>query len=186
MADLISRDDRNVAEQPRPCGSCSFCCKIIPVAALEKPANTWCTHFAKGVGCSIHAERPGACRDFQCLWTFAVVLDDRWRPDNCKFVMRPGPGQEFVIDVDPAHPDAWKSEPFYSQIKAWSDRSSGAYQMVMVRAGGRLMVVFPEGEVDLGPELPGRGVESGYGTNRDGKMYRYANYAPPNLPAANP
>ena len=156
------------------------------MAALQKPAHVWCEHVATGVGCSIHATRPGACRDFQCLWTFAAPLDDSWRPDQCRFVMRPGPTGEVVIDVDPARPDAWRREPFYSQIKAWSVRRAPPHRMVFVRASGRLAVVFPEGEVDLGPERANEPIESGY-VLRNGRQQPFAHYGPAgSMPAPAP
>jgi len=165
----------NVFTEPRPCGECSLCCKLYPIEELHKPALTWCQHLAKGVGCSIHADRPHVCRDFQCLWTFAAPLDDRWRPDRCGFVMRPGLANEVVIDVDPGSPDAWRQEPFYGQIKAWSHRRQPPHRMVIVRSRDRLAVVFPEGEVDLGPERMNEPIESGYVLRRS-QLQPYAHY----------
>jgi hypothetical protein len=169
---------------PRPCGPCSLCCKLLPVAELAKPAGQWCAQFDKAVGCSTHATRPYQCRDFQCLWTFAAPLDDSWRPDRCGFLMRPGPtGVEVVIEVDPANPAAWKREPFYGQIKAWSTRRAPPFRSILVRDAGRLAVVFPEGEIDLGPERPNEAIESGY-VWRGGRQQPYAHYGPPGSPPA--
>lgn len=176
----------NVFVAPRACGPCSFCCKLYAMPELNKPANVWCRHMAAGAGCSIHATRPGPCRDFQCLWTYAAPLDERWRPDKCRFVMRPGPSEEVVIDVDPADPGAWKREPFYSQIKAWAVRQGPQHRMVIVRSGGRAAVVFPEGEVDLGPEQPNTPIQSGY-VLRGGRNQPYAHYGTdPDPPPARP
>jgi hypothetical protein len=181
MADPTPKIVDNVFETPRPCGPCSFCCFLYPMRSLDKPEHSWCQHFAKGVGCSIHATRPSECSDFQCLWTYAAPLDDRWRPDQCRFVMRPGPSNEVVIDVDPKDPGAWKREPFYSQIKTWSVRRLPPHRMVIVRAGGRMAVVFPEGEVDLGPEQANEPIESGY-VLRNGQQQPYAHYGPAGSP----
>jgi hypothetical protein len=179
----------NVFVSPRPCGPCGYCCNLYPVPELNKPGETWCPKYAAGVGCTIHATRPGVCRNFQCLWTFAAPLDERWRPDQCRFIMRPGLAEEVVIDVDPADPEAWRREPFYSQIKTWSVRQGpGPHRMVIVRAGGRAAVVFPEGEVDLGPEQINVPIQSGY-VFRNGRNQPYAHYGnnpypPPAPPAA--
>ncbi len=162
-------------DAPRPCGECSLCCKFYPVDDLQKPRNTMCRHFAKGAGCSIHADRPQSCRDFQCIWTFAAPLDERWRPDRCKFVMRAGITGEMMIDVDPSSPGAWKREPFYGQVKGWSDRSNPDYRMIIVRDNGRAAVVFPEGEVDLGLEQEYTPIQSGY-VLRNGRQQPYAHY----------
>ena len=29
---------------PRACGACSLCCKLLPIAALDKPHDRWCMH----------------------------------------------------------------------------------------------------------------------------------------------
>lgn len=173
----------NVFTEARSCGECSLCCKLLPIEALKKPADVRCRYVARGVGCVIHASRPDACSDFQCLWTFAAVLGEQWRPDRCGFVMRPGPSNEVVIDVDPVDPFAWRREPFYGQIKAWSRRAAPPHRMVMVRASGQLAVVFPEGEVDLGPERVNEPIESGY-VMRKGRLLPYAHYGPPGSPPA--
>ncbi len=182
MADQTPKIVDNVFVTPRPCGACSYCCNLYPIVQLEKPAHAWCRHRAEGVGCSIHATRPEVCRDFQCLWTFAAPLDERWRPDQCRFVMRPGVAEEVVIDVDPADPGAWRREPFYGQIKAWSTRREPPHRIFIVRAGGRAAVVFPEGEVDLGPEQVDTPIQSGY-VLRDGRQQPFAHYGRDPWPA---
>ena len=168
-------------QTPRPCGECSLCCKLYAIEELNKAEHEWCRHFAKGVGCSIHPSRPDPCRNFQCLWTFAAPLDETWRPDRCKFVMRPGLAEEVVIDVDPGFPNAWRQEPYYGQIKAWSTRRAPPHRMFIIRAGGRLAVVFPEGEIDLGPERQNEPINSGY-VLRNGKSRPYAHYGAPGSP----
>ncbi len=177
----------NTFVSPRACGPCSFCCFIADLPQLDKPAHAWCRHNAPGGGCSIHQTRPDICRNFQCIWTFAALLDDRWRPDNCRFMLRSGPAEELVIEVDPEVPDAWKREPFYGQIKAWSTRVAPPIRPVLVRSSGHVYVVFPEGEVDLGPEQPYTPVQSGY-VYRDGRNQPYAHYGtdpdPPPAPSA--
>ncbi len=97
--------------------------------------------------------------------------------------MRPGPANEVVIDVDPRSPDAWRAEPFYGQIKAWSQRREPPHRMVMVRSRARLAIVFPEGEIDLGPERLNEPIESGYVLRR-GQLRPYAHYGPPGSPPA--
>lgn len=47
---------------------CSLCCRVMGITELNKPANQWCQHFDKGVGCKIYGERPGSCSSFKCVW----------------------------------------------------------------------------------------------------------------------
>ena len=154
----------NTFVSPRACGPCGFCCEILQFGPPPKPA------------------------DFQCIWTFAALLDEQWRPDQCRFVMRSGPAEELVIDVDIADPGTWKREPFYGQIRAWSVRAAPQARPVLVRAAGHVLVVFPEGEVDLGPEQFNTPIQSGY-VYRGGRNQPYAHYGhdpdPPPAPAAN-
>ena len=41
----------------RDCGSCSLCCKILGIAALDKPVGQWCPNCVQGQGCAIYADR---------------------------------------------------------------------------------------------------------------------------------
>ena len=154
----------NTFVSPRACGPCGFCCEILQFGPPPKPP------------------------DFQCIWTFAALLDERWRPDRCRFVIRSGPVEELVIDVDLEDPGAWKREPFYGQIKAWSTRRAMPIKPVFVRSAGHVHVVFPEGEIDLGPEQFNTPIQSGY-VYRNGRNQPYAHYGtdpdPPPAPAAN-
>ena len=99
------------------CGDCSLCCKLIGVAALDKPRCTWCRHIAPNRrGCSIYQDRPGECRDFRCLWLrshedrAATPLPMALRPDRAHvvFVLASGDGGAVVAHVDPAYPHAWR------------------------------------------------------------------------------
>lgn len=159
----------------KSCGTCGMCCKLMAIPALGKPSHAWCAHYAKGRGCGIYADRPQACRTFECLYLTAPALSDEWRPDKAKFMIWTGAeDRRLIVEVDPASPAAWRREPYYSQIKSWADRRHPQPLEVLVRIGSQVLVVFPEGEVDLGQEqnLP---IESGYA--RDGGVERpFARY----------
>ena len=157
-----------------------MCCKIFVVPELDKPAGQWCRHFAKGAGCTIHTTRPNLCRVYQCTWSVVDFLDLAWRPDNAKFVMN-SYENELLIETDPAVPDAWRKEPYYAQIKAWSAREVRPFRLVIVRSRARITVVFPEDDIDLGPAQADKQIESGYET-RDGKRVPYAYYKTPTRP----
>ena len=157
----MSDSSQSQQRQPRPCGECGLCCKLIAVGEIGKPAGRWCQHFTIGKGCSIYSERPRACQSYQCIWTMMHSFGEEWRPDRAKFLMDAGPDQ-IVICPDPGTPDAWRREPFYSRIRALSARTRQPFALVLVRQRGRMIVVFPETEIDLGPEQPDMEVQSGY------------------------
>ena len=162
-----------VLATPKACGECSLCCKVLAIEELQKQGGLLCQHVRSGKGCGIYAERPQVCRVYQCSWSWAGPLDERWRPDRAGFLLHPGLEASHVdIVVDPERPDAWRREPYYSQIKQWSDRRNPAITRVLVTMPGHIIVVFPECEIDIGP--PGKPIiYSGYAM-KDGRMQPYA------------
>lgn len=152
--------------QPAPgrqCGECALCCKILAIEALAKPRHRMCSHFCKGVGCGIYERRPPACSQFVCAWLTTPEMDDSWRPDRARFML--WGKDQLMVDVDPAYPDAWRREPYYSKLKQASDRRRPGAVDVVVRNGREVVILFPEGEVSLGAEqdLP---IRSGYRAGR--------------------
>jgi hypothetical protein len=128
-----------------------MCCKLLAVAKLAKPIGAWCQHCDKGRGCKIYDERPDDCQKFYCGYLQLPSVDERWRPDRCKFVIFAElDGNRTAIHVDPGSPRAWRAEPFYSQIKEWSVIAADNNHQVVVYNGNRCTVVFPHEEVDLG------------------------------------
>lgn len=55
-----------------------------------------------------------------------------------------------IIKVDPAHPEAWQSEPFYREIKTISARVPDGFQ-VGVQVGSNITLIRPDRDIDLGP-----------------------------------
>ena len=72
--------------QKRVCGTCTACCKTHQVLSIEKPGGEWCRHCEIGVGCRIHAQRPGECQDFKCQWLMGYGEDNE-RPDITQVVI---------------------------------------------------------------------------------------------------
>jgi hypothetical protein len=146
----------------KTCGPCGMCCKLMHIPALQKPRHSWCPHYAKGRGCGVYATRPAECAAFKCLYLQADELPEAWRPDKARFMVWTGyEARRLIVEVDPAHPAAWKQAPYYAQIKAWSDRNVAEPLEVTVRVGERVTVVFPEADIDLGVDQ-GRPISSGY------------------------
>lgn len=150
-----------------------MCCKLLGVAALDKPSGRWCDHVRRGAGCEIYADRPPACRSFQCLWTGSENLDERWRPDRAKFVLfTEQEGRRLNVVVDPGYPAAWRREPYYSRLKAMAARALEGYEL-LISIGDRRIVLFPDQEADLGLVNPEHKIISGYAT-QDGVRVPFA------------
>src|ERR1700686_1993314 len=135
----------------RSCGDCSLCCKVMRIAALDKPPGSWCKNCRPGSGCTIYTERPQECRDFVCLYLINAELGDEWRPSQSKIVLvSEQDGNRIVAHVDPQRPDAWKQQPYYQQLKLWAARSVAFRGQVIACVGRRMYMIFPDRDVDLG------------------------------------
>lgn len=102
-------------DKTRECGTCSLCCKVLPVNTIDKPAHQWCRHAKPGHGCMIYADRPVACRVWHCLWLDSDI--ELERPDKSHFVVDAAAdavgtsdGDKLAIQVweDPAYPGVWR------------------------------------------------------------------------------
>ena len=60
-----------------------------------------------------------------------------------------------AIHVDPSDPSAWRREPFFQQIKTFAARAADTQQQVAIYIKNRVIVVFPNKEVDVGTMNPG-------------------------------
>ena len=143
---------------PRACGTCSLCCKLIGIAALDKPIDQWCPHCAKSGGCSIYATRPDECRTFNCEWLVNPNVGDAWQPTRAKMVLHhvnDAGMDKVVVHVDPGSPQAWRKEPFYGELRRWARELLERNGTVNIYLGKRVIVVLPDRDVDLGAFNPG-------------------------------
>ncbi len=134
----------------RRCGTCTLCCKVMTVEELSKPNGQWCPHCVKGRGCAIYSDRPNECRRFQCGYLLWPALGEHWLPARSKLVVAFKPdGREIVVHVDPGVPNAWRAEPYHSEIRNMAGHAAEAYT-IFVQIGRRMIAIFPDREVDLG------------------------------------
>lgn len=120
-----------------------MCCKIPIIPELDKPYNTWCQHCLDRASCSIHDTRPQRCRDFNCYF-LGSTLPEEWRPSKCRMIVATQPDRQLIM-VDPARPDSWRKEPFFSTIRHWSTQIP-TYVMVSATT----YAIFPDHIDDLG------------------------------------
>ena len=133
-----------------------FACELLRIEELDKPAGRWCSHCTVGRdGCKIYDTRPGSCRSFHCTWLIDRKLGAEWRPSTAKMVLQyDHPARRLAVHVDPEFPSAWRSEPYYRQLKAWTcaaidsarTPSHDAWLMapVLVYVDDRAIVMLPE------------------------------------------
>lgn len=157
----------------KSCGDCGMCCKVLHISELNKAAGQWCGVFRKGSGCGDYEARPQACRGFHCLWLTSEKLDDAWRPNKAGFLMYPDrDGKRLNVVVDPGKPSSWQREPYYSRLKAMSQRAYDGYEL-LICIGDRRVVMFPTEDVDLGVLNPDHKLVSGY-VDKDGDKVPFA------------
>ncbi|HSG33314.1 MAG TPA: hypothetical protein VLA37_02185 [Sphingomonadaceae bacterium] len=135
----------------RSCGSCTLCCRILGVDEIGKTKGEWCRYCDVGKGCTIYRDRPGECRDFYCGWLTLPMVDEKWFPARSKMVVYAAPdGKQLEIHVDPGRPDAWRAEPFYSEIRGWARAVAGRDFRIVVVLGAKAWLVRPDGEEEVG------------------------------------
>jgi hypothetical protein len=52
-------------------------------------------------------------------------------------------GQQITILVDPTHPDAWRQEPYLSQLRRWANDAALVGGYVIVFAGEEISKIAP-------------------------------------------
>lgn len=74
----------------RACGECTVCCRelTIDTPELKKVQGVSCVHCLPGKGCALHPDWPPICRTWFCEWRRLEWLDDSWRPDRSKLLIR--------------------------------------------------------------------------------------------------
>src|SRR5580698_506018 len=135
----------------RSCRNCTMCCKLLRIAELNKPINSWCPHCDVGTGCKIYDARPAECADFYCGYLVNSRFGEHWRPSTSKMVVSFKPHTNRVdICVDATRAGSWRREPFYSEIKQLAREAAAERGQVLVWQGGTVTVVFPDSETYLG------------------------------------
>lgn len=143
------------------CGDCNLCCKVYEIEDFAKKPGHTCHHVRPheqngAGGCGIWGIHPKICQEFKCLWLRHDDMGPLWRPDVSGFVLRLDPnGTTLNIDVDHDRPRAWMRDPYYNQIKQWSEVIMNGEGLVLVYAPEGLYVISPEEDLFL--KAPKRG-----------------------------
>ncbi len=133
----------------RACGTCTMCCKLLPIPELEKPRQTWCRHCDKARGCTIYETRPEGCAKYLCAYLISPALDERWKPASSRFIVHTE-GDRVIVTVDADRPQAWRKEPFFSAIKNWARGENGLSGGVIVWEGPACLFLSGAREIALG------------------------------------
>jgi hypothetical protein len=125
----------------RQCGSCTLCCKLLPMQGAEQPkevdtkarmraagidvpdmipvfdkaAGARCPHQRHKAGCTVYDRRPFGCRYWECLWLSGDDTADMRRPDRAHYVL--DPAIDYITVVAPSG----ERIP-YGAVQVWVDR----------------------------------------------------------------
>ena len=133
----------------RSCADCTMCCKVLGIPELAKPRGVVCTHCDWGKGCTVYAQRPAACRDFDCSYLLSPALGEEWKPTTARLVLGYMAREDIIlVFTDPEHPGAWRQEPYYARIKKWAGMTETGY--VLIWEAARTLALLGSDEFDLG------------------------------------
>jgi hypothetical protein len=122
----------------RQCGACTMCCEVLRIEALGKPELTACPH--QQGHCAIYETRPEACREFFCGWRALPFVGAHWFPPDSGMMVFPMAAENrLTVHVDPERADAWRAEPYRSDLAKWAVAAN--------RMGMRLSIVVGREEV---------------------------------------
>jgi hypothetical protein len=76
------------------------------------------------------------------------LLDARWKPSKAKFLLTTSE-DGIELRCDPGFPDAWRKEPYYSEVREWAVAGERDAMTVVVISGRRLILVTGSREFDL-------------------------------------
>jgi hypothetical protein len=140
----------------RECGSCTLCCRLLPVKGVNKPANTRCK-FQRHSGCQVYHKPekgfPWECQLWECAWLQGNDTGNLRRPDRSHYVLDIMP--DFVtaqdpklgeikipavqIWVDPKFPDAHRDPA----LREWLIRRTGFVGLVRFDNENGMVLVPP-------------------------------------------
>lgn len=127
--------------QGRTCGTCTLCCKAVPVGAIEKPRDRWCPHCVKGKGCAVYTDRPEECQRWTCLYLQDAELPEALKPERSHVVFDPviapvgidnKEHRALQVWFDAGYPQSWQHRHILRMMKHYM-RTYGV--MVLVRTG---------------------------------------------------
>lgn len=130
---------REAGERVSWCRTCTYCCVLPAITALDKPMYRACRHIRdKGCGIFGEPERPRACAAYACAYLEARLTDSPGRNriphplEAGAYFHRDPVERAIVLFVDPARPDAWKASAIPALLRT-------------AVAGGETLVIFDRG-----------------------------------------
>lgn len=137
----------------RQCGSCTLCCRLLPVRELDKGSDERCKH-QRHTGCAIYQGRPPSCQMWSCMWLTGPDTENLSRPDRSHYCIDPLLDYVTAVDadgetthfaaiqvwMDPRHRDAHRDPA----LRAYLNQRGKEGMLALIRyAGGDGFVLVP-------------------------------------------
>ncbi|MBO0734525.1 MAG: hypothetical protein J2P49_09465 [Methylocapsa sp.] len=129
----------------KACGECAFCCKVLDIAELSKPAGELCRNCIPSAAgsCAIYAARPAVCREYECLWKGDRAMSTQLRPDRVGTLLMEDPDSgEYRAVCDPQRPFAWLNPLVFKHLVTMAKQG----YTVVAKAGLKAWRVHASGQ----------------------------------------
>lgn len=138
--------------QPRTCGTCTLCCKLMAITEIQKPRREWCPHCTPGKGCGIYDKKPASCNDFECLYLHSD-MPESLRPDRSHVVMfMLAERKQMAVHVDEKYSGAIDAPAIQHILH--TAVASGELVTVQIGTRGRVMCTRESAPADIAAKLP--------------------------------
>ncbi len=138
---------KEAGERVSWCRTCTYCCTLPRIVALDKPMYRPCRHIAnQGCGLFGQPERPAACVAYNCAYLSARMANAPERGaiphplDAGAYFHRDPVEKAYVLFVDPDRPGAWKRSAVVDHLRA---RMAEGFALVVLDRGRRMVVSSP-------------------------------------------
>ena len=126
------------------CRTCTLCCTLPDIAALDKPMYRPCRHIAnEGCGVFGRPERPATCTAYQCAYLSARLAgapDRNAIPHPLEagaYFHRDPVAKTYVLFVDPARPEVWKRTAIAGILR---ERIRAGFALLILDRGRRMVI----------------------------------------------
>lgn len=129
------------------CRTCTLCCTLPEIRALEKPNYRPCRHI-ENQGCGIFGrpERPSVCSAFQCAYLNARLTDAESQnriphPLDAGAYFNVDPADRLIVlFVDPSRPHLWKTSAIVDYLRPLVGRG---FALEVIDRGRRMRIEAP-------------------------------------------
>lgn len=103
------------------CGSCNYCCEVLPIPEIQKPESVLCKNCTETKGCNIYNSRPTSCINFDCVYLQSNDMDESLRPNECGVMFEKVTTKIYFGTELPKDVGSWKKSNVREYIQCLND-----------------------------------------------------------------